>query len=200
MTEDLYLFSRKLAGVVTLDDLLWATAYQIAQMLKVRVVLLLPEGETIEVRAGYPPEDMLDDADLAAAKWAWQHDQARRARRRHVARRQAAVPADADGPRHGRRHRPRQRYVRSDACRPTSGGCWMPCPIRRRLPSSASIWSADVDRTRLAAETERLRNALLTSISHDLRTPLASILGSATSLRDLSKIARREVAGRTDRP
>ena len=73
MTEDLYLFSRKLAGVVQLDDLLWATAHQIAQMLKVRVVLLLPAGETIEVRAGFPPEDMIDDADLAAAKWTWQH-------------------------------------------------------------------------------------------------------------------------------
>ena len=34
------------------------------------------------------------------------------------------------------------------------------------------------------AETERLRSALLTSISHDLRTPLASILGAASSLRD----------------
>ena len=41
----------------------------------------------------------------------------------------------------------------------------------------------DVDRARIAAETERLRSALLTSISHDLRTPLASILGSATSLK-----------------
>jgi two-component system, OmpR family, sensor histidine kinase KdpD len=40
----------------------------------------------------------------------------------------------------------------------------------------------DVDRARLLAETDRLRAALLTSISHDLRTPLASILGSATSL------------------
>ena len=39
-TEELYLFSRKLAGAVDLDDLLWATAYQIALMLKVRVVLL----------------------------------------------------------------------------------------------------------------------------------------------------------------
>ncbi len=29
-TDELYAFSRKLAGVVTLDDLLWATAYQIA--------------------------------------------------------------------------------------------------------------------------------------------------------------------------
>jgi len=36
-----------------------------------------------------------------------------------------------------------------------------------------------IDRARLAAETDRLRAALLTSISHDLRTPLASILGSA---------------------
>src|SRR5256714_15534840 len=40
-------------------------------MLKVRVVLLLPEKGSIGVRAGYPPEDTLDEADLAAAKWAW---------------------------------------------------------------------------------------------------------------------------------
>ena len=37
---------------------------------------------------------------------------------------------------------------------------------------------------RSAAETERVRNTLLASISHDFRTPLASILGSATSLLD----------------
>src|SRR6185295_14246175 len=41
--ELLYAFSRKLAGVGTLDDVLWATAYQTALMLKVHVVLLLPE-------------------------------------------------------------------------------------------------------------------------------------------------------------
>ncbi len=35
-----------------------------------------------------------------------------------------------------------------------------------------------------SAETERVRNVLLASISHDFRTPLASILGSATSLID----------------
>src|SRR5262249_62092766 len=37
--ESLYAFSRKLAGVGTMDDVLWATAYQTALMLKVRVVL-----------------------------------------------------------------------------------------------------------------------------------------------------------------
>ena len=45
-------------------------------MLKVRVVLLLPERGSIAVKAGYPPEDILDDADLAAAKWAWENDRA----------------------------------------------------------------------------------------------------------------------------
>ncbi|MCK0371063.1 DUF4118 domain-containing protein, partial [Salmonella sp. L-S2618] len=56
-TEDLYLFSKKLAGTSTLDDVLWATAFQIASMLKLRVVLLLPEKGSIEVKAGYPPDD-----------------------------------------------------------------------------------------------------------------------------------------------
>ena len=37
---------------------------------------------------------------------------------------------------------------------------------------------------RAATETERMRNTLLASISHDFRTPLSSILGSATSLID----------------
>ena len=43
-------------------------------MLKVRVVLLLPEDGSIAVKAGYPPEDRLEEADLAAAKWAWEKD------------------------------------------------------------------------------------------------------------------------------
>lgn len=52
---------------------------------------------------------------------------------------------------------------------------------------------AAIARSRLASEraemqaraqTEQLRNALLSSISHDLRTPLAAILASATSLRE----------------
>src|ERR1700691_3015615 len=74
--ESLYSFSRKLAGTATLDDVLWATAYQTALMLKVRVVLLLPSNGSISVKAGYPPEDTLDEADLAAAKWTWQNDRA----------------------------------------------------------------------------------------------------------------------------
>jgi two-component system sensor histidine kinase KdpD len=67
-------------------------------------------------------------------------------------------------------------------------------PDQRRLLDSLSDQTAlaierlhlaeEMDQARVAAETEKLRTALLTSISHDLRTPLASILGSATSLKE----------------
>lgn len=44
--------------------------------------------------------------------------------------------------------------------------------------------SEQAEQARLLEASERFRNALLSSLSHDLRTPLASILGSATSLLD----------------
>ena len=43
-----------------------------------------------------------------------------------------------------------------------------------------------MDRVKRTVETDRLRSALLTSISHDLKTPLAAVLGAARTLRDLS--------------
>ena len=46
----------------------------------------------------------------------------------------------------------------------------------------------DLDRAKRAAEADGLRSALLTSISHDFRTPLAAILGAATILRSMSQV------------
>jgi two-component system, OmpR family, sensor histidine kinase KdpD len=186
-TEDLYLFSRKLAVAVTLDDLLWATAYQIALMLRVRVVLLLPEGETVAVRAGYPPEDMLDEADLAAAKWCWQNDRpAGRGADTLPGAKRLFLPMHTGRGAIG--------VVGLDSDRPGP----LLTPDQRRLLDALTDQAAlaiervnlarDVDQARLATETERLRSALLTSISHDLRTPLASILGSATSLKTYRKV------------
>lgn len=40
------------------------------------------------------------------------------------------------------------------------------------------------EKARVRADAERLRNALLSSVSHDLRTPLAAIAGSASTLRE----------------
>ena len=47
-----------------------------------------------------------------------------------------------------------------------------------------------MEQAQLLKETERLREALLSSVSHDLRTPLASIIGAATTLRDLGSELR----------
>lgn len=47
---------------------------------------------------------------------------------------------------------------------------------------------ADLQSVRVANETERFRNALLSSVSHDLRTPLAAILGAAESLENYSDV------------
>ncbi len=44
---------------------------------------------------------------------------------------------------------------------------------------------AELSATRVSEENERLRSALLSSVSHDLRTPLASIIGSTSSLIEL---------------
>ena len=183
--ELLYAFSRKLAGVGTLDDVLWATAYQAALMLKVRVVLLLPEGGSIAVKAGYPPEDILDDADVAAAKWAWQNnrvagrgsDTLPGAKRLFLPMRTGRGAIGVMG-------------IDSDKTGP------LLTPDQRRLLDALIDQGAlaiervylveDVDRAKRTIETDRLRSALLTSISHDLKTPLAAVLGAAGTLRDLS--------------
>jgi two-component system sensor histidine kinase KdpD len=184
-TESLYAFSRKLAGTATLDDVLWATAYQTALMLKVRVVLLLPEDGTIVVKAGYPPEDILDGADIAAAKWAWESDRA-------AGRGSDTLPGAKRLflPMHTGRGAVGVMGIDSDKPGP------LLTPDQRRLLDALRDQGAlaiervrlveEMDRVERVAETERLRSALLTSISHDLKTPLAAVLGAASALRDLS--------------
>ncbi|KAB2914769.1 MAG: sensor histidine kinase KdpD [Hyphomicrobiaceae bacterium] len=184
-TESLYAFSRKLAGAGTLDDVLWATAHQIAAMLKVHVVLLLPDGGFLGVKAGYPPEDRLDEADVAAAKWAWEQN-------RPAGRDSDALPGA------------KWLFLPLRTGRGTIGIVGItreePSPLlrveQRRLLDALSDQGAlaiervhlveDIERVRRAAETDRLRSALLTSISHDLKTPLAAVLGAAGALRSLS--------------
>ena len=124
-TESLYAFSRKLAGTATLDDVLWATAYQTALMLKVRVVLLLPEDGVLTVKAGYPPEDRTRRGRSRRRELGLEQRSPGRARLGHAAGRQAAVPADADRARRDRRHRHRRRQDRpaADAGPAPPAGC-----------------------------------------------------------------------------
>ncbi|HEY7298606.1 MAG TPA: sensor histidine kinase KdpD [Xanthobacteraceae bacterium] len=186
-TELLYSFSRKLAGAGTLDDVLWATAYQTALMLKVNVVLLLPENGSIAVKAGYPPEDTLDAADLAAAKWAWKSKRsAGRGSETLPGAKRLFLPMNTGRGAIG--------IVGIDSERPGP----LLTPDQRRLLDALMDQSAlaiervrlveDLDRAKRAAETDRLRSALLTSISHDLKTPLAAVLGAAGTMRSLMDV------------
>jgi two-component system sensor histidine kinase KdpD len=183
-TESLYAFSRKLAGTATLDDVLWATAYQIALMLKVRVVLLLPDSGVLTVMAGYPPEDQLDQADLAAASWAWSND-------RPAGRGSDTLPGAKRLFLPMRTGRGLIGVIGIDDDRTGP----LLTPDQRRLLDALVDQAAlaiervllveDMDRVKRTVESDRLRGALLTSISHDLKTPLASVLGAAGTLRDL---------------
>lgn len=49
--------------------------------------------------------------------------------------------------------------------------------------------SDEAKQSALKAKTEEMRSSLLSAVSHDLRTPLASITGAATSLRDDVELA-----------
>jgi two-component system sensor histidine kinase KdpD len=184
-TESLYAFSRKLSGAGTLDDVLWASAYQAALMLKVRVIMLLPEDGTLAVRTGYPPEDVVDEADLAAAKWAWTHD-------RPAGRSSDTLPGAKRLFLPMRTGRGVVGVVGIDSDK--SGP--LLTPDQRRLLDALIDQAAlaiervhlvdDLDQAKRRVEADRLRAALLTSISHDLKTPLASIVGAAGALKDLS--------------
>lgn len=181
-TTELNSFSRKLAGINDLDDLLWAASFQIASMLKLRVVFLFPADGHMSVAAGYPPDDVADEADLAAARWAFDHQcPAGRgsntlpgAKRLFLPIRTASgmlavvgLDREAPGP-----------LFTADE------GRLLDALLDQIAVSIERIRLAeDIDNARVMSETERLRGALLTSISHDLRTPLASIIGAVSSLR-----------------
>ena len=152
------------------------------------VVIVLPGADGLEVASAYPPEDTLDAADLAAARWTYENatpagrgaDTLPGAPRLFLPLRTArgtlgVVGLEGAGPE--RREGP---LLSPDARR-----------LLDALTDQAALaiervhLVADLARAKRDAETDRLRQALLTSISHDLKTPLAAILGAAGTLRDL---------------
>lgn len=183
-TEALYAFSKKLAGIVSLDDLLWAAAYQIAHSLKTDVVIVLPDVQgALRVKAGFPPEDDLDQGELGAAKWSYENnrpagrgsDTLPGASRLFLPLRTSGGAIGVVGLATGQRS---EMLLTSDERRLLDALMDQAAVALERVKLAGQINEA-----RLAAESERLRAALLTSLSHDLKTPLASILGAVTSLR-----------------
>src|SRR5918995_67823 len=179
---ELYAFSRKIAGVMDLYDLLWIIVTHLARVLNAEIVILMPDDGRLESRAAFPPDSDFTDADLAAARWSWEADHP-------TGRGTDTLPGG------------RWLFVPIRTVRGPVGvigvlalkeGRELSAADRRTLDAvgnQAAIavermtLAADIDSARLGAERERLRSAMLTSVSHDLRTPLASIIGSLSSLR-----------------
>ena len=181
-TAELYAFAGKIAGVVDLYDLLWIVVARLARVLGAEIVILMPRDGRLETRAAFPPDSELSEADLAAARWAWEAD-------RPAGRGTDTLPG-------GRwlflPIRTSRAPVAVIGVLPNKEGHELTAGERRLLEAVGNqaavaiervTLAEDIDQARLGAERERLRASMLTSVSHDLKTPLASIIGSLSSLR-----------------
>ncbi|MCU0625334.1 MAG: sensor histidine kinase KdpD [Gemmatimonadaceae bacterium] len=194
-TATLYALSRELAAARHRGDVGRAMLRHVHDLFGGRVALIEPspdEPATMQVAAALP-QDPWPDPDLAVARWS--HD-----RLQPAGRGTTTLPAAAAlyVPLGTTEHRlgvvglvpdPPDRLDDADE--------------RQLLEAMLDQAAVALDRTALAdrarqahleAEAEKLRNALLSSLSHDLRTPLASVEGAAsTLLRDASlPVAQRD--------
>lgn len=180
-TAELYAFSRKIVGVVDLYDLLWIVVTHLARLLNAEIVVLMPEDGRLATKAAFPPDSELSEADIAAARWSWDADRpAGRGTDTLPGGRWLFVP-----------FRTSRSAIAAIGVLPNKEGRELSAGDRRLLEAVGNqaavaiervILAEDIDQARLGAERERLRSAMLTSVSHDLRTPLASIIGSLSSL------------------
>jgi two-component system sensor histidine kinase KdpD len=182
-TRRLYEFTWKLSGLTSIDAVADGAAGEIHMSLRRPAVILLEQKGELSLAAAWPPEDDLPPTAWNAARLAF-------ARNEPVGFDTEILP---DSHWHFIPLRTQRgsfgvvgimRRVRNEA---------FDAEARAVLATLAEQTAAAFDRVflademmaaRSAAETERVRNILLASVSHDFRTPLASILGSATSLLD----------------
>ena len=194
-TEAHYDFSRKLSGAAKLDDVLWLLASQAAATVRGSSVVLLRSVGDLTIQSAWPPVDHLVTSDWAAARWA--HD-----------RGEPAGYLTATLPSAGFQFRPiisSQGPIGVIGVAPGQADDALPSTLDAALQFMIDQAAIAIERTLLVAdagkaeqarENEKLRAALLSSLSHDLRTPLASIVGSVTSLRSLG--SRMSKADRAD--
>jgi two-component system, OmpR family, sensor histidine kinase KdpD len=194
----LYEFTRRLSGLATLDGVAEGAASEIHASLGRPVVVLLAHGDDLNLTAAWPPEDTLDPAAMTAARWAYSHVEPAGADTGTlpiipwyfvplrigtktlgvvgVAKEQDAPPIDSEA------------RALLDTLVEQTAAALERASLAREMVSAKT-----------ATETERVRNTLLASVSHDFRTPLSSILGSATSLIDygdkLDAAAKRDLLG-----
>ena len=185
--------SRRLSAAATTQDAAQALAEQLAAALGGKAVVFLPNGGEIEPAAGAPAVEPFGPVDLTAARWAWERGEAAGAG--------TGTLPNADWVFH-----PLQ-GVRARAGVAAVEPRRMDAEADERFGLALLDQGAvAIERAQLAAgavdaealrRSDKLRSALLNSISHDLRTPLSTVLGGVTTLIDygekLEPAVRRDV-------
>jgi len=199
----LYALSRDLVNATSMTDLVAATQRHVPDAWGGDICLGLPSDPARErspLKLHAPPEaaKQFDDNNLAVAQWAYEHSQIAGFGTDTLPSAAAVfVPLNTA-----------QTCLGVLGLRPTDKT--LPTHEQlRMLEALASQVALAVERVRASeeargwlvqVESERLRNALLSSVSHDLRTPLAVISGAADSLLDvLSTSDGPSTNGRGDR-
>jgi len=180
-TAALYAMSGQLAETGAVEDLVAIAARHIAEVFDAEVGAALADagGQLRIVRndGGLPAEQ----DDVALSLWVLEHRRpAGLGTETSASARAVYVPLVGHrGPLGVVSVRPRQR----DAFAIPGSLRQLETFINQTALAVERARSADeAQEARVRAETERLRNALLTSVSHDLRTPLATITGAATTI------------------
>jgi two-component system sensor histidine kinase KdpD len=180
-TANLFDFSRKVASVASLDDVVWAAVTHVASTMQCSAMILMPDGSgKLSIMGGMPPEDQLEPRDRGAAEWAWdKREPAGWSSRTLPSATWLFLPMKSGERVHGLLgvQFGTREYITTEERRLLDS-----LVDQVGLAIERTKLAADMEQSRLLAETESLRAALLSSVSHDLRTPLVSIIGAATSL------------------
>jgi len=182
-TASLYAISRELAAAQTLEAMLATGARHVHETFDAAVAVFLPtEGGPLRLEYTEPGSLREDGQDLGLAEWVWIHESPGGLGTDTLPTGRALFT-----PLKGARGR-----VGVLALVPKGDLMRLGDPEDRQLLGTfAGIIGSAIERAQLAdearrgrlrIETEQLRNSLLSSVSHDLRTPLAVVTGAAETL------------------